>query len=229
MDFRRSLLLILIVVVAFVYIADLAGFPAAQDIQAGNTSRSLAAAEIRDYQGETLSSITDFRENSITGPKRVNISNYRLEIVGMVATPQRLTYDDVKGLPGYRKVITLHCVEGWDATVLWEGVKVSDLLKKAVVSPGANTVIFYAYDGYSTSLPRDYIEKNDILLAYAMNNVTLPEDRGYPFQLVAEDKWGYKWIKWVTRIELSDSPSYRGYWEQRGFSVGGDTGRPFIG
>ncbi len=95
-------------------------------------------------------------------------------------------------------------------------------------SPEANTVIFYAYDGYSTSLPLDYIEKNDILLAYEMNNVTLPEDRGYPFQLVAEDKWGYKWIKWVTKIELSNDPSYRGYWEQRGYSIGGDTSRPFF-
>ncbi|MCU0631124.1 MAG: molybdopterin-dependent oxidoreductase, partial [Methanoregulaceae archaeon] len=61
-----------------------------------------------------------------------------------------------------------------------------------------------------------------------MNNVTLPEDRGYPFQLVAEDKWGYKWIKWVTKIELSDNPSYRGYWEQRGYSIGGDTRTSFF-
>ncbi len=228
MDFKRTVLLIIIIAVAIVYIADISGLFVNPGVPQANTSRVLAAVEVRDYQGEKLSSITDFRENSIKGPQHVNISNYRLEIGGLVTTPQNLTYDEVKGFPDYQKVITLHCVEGWDVKILWEGVKVSDLLRKAGPGTDANTVIFYAYDGYSTSLPLDYIEKNDILLAYGMNNVTLPEDRGYPFQLVAEDKWGYKWIKWITKIELSSDPSYRGYWEQRGYSIDGDTSNSFF-
>jgi len=78
-------------------------------------------------------------------------------------------------------------------------------------------VIFRAYDGYSTSLPLDYIIDNNILMAYKMNNVTLPPERGYPFQLVAESKWGYKWIKWITKIELTDNENYLGFWERRGY------------
>jgi DMSO/TMAO reductase YedYZ molybdopterin-dependent catalytic subunit len=229
MDYKRALLLLLIIAVAVLYIADITGMFAKPGLPEGNTSRVLAASEIRNYQGERLSSVTDFRENSIKGPQHVNMSTYRLEVGGLVATPQSMTYNEVRALPDYQKVVTLHCVEGWDAKILWNGVKVTDLLRKAGTLPDANTVIFYAYDGYSTSLPLDYIEKNDILLAYGMNNVTLPEDRGYPFQLVAEDKWGYKWIKWVTKIELSNDPSYRGYWEQRGYSIGGDTWSPFFG
>lgn len=228
MDFKRTLLVIIIIAVAVVYIADISGLFVKQGVPDANTSRVLAAVEVRNYQGEKLSSVTDFRENSIKGPQHVNMSNYRLDITGLVTAPQSLTYDEVRGLPGYQKVITLHCVEGWDATILWKGIRVRDLLSKAGPQPEANTVIFYAYDGYSTSLPLDYIEKNDILLAYEMNNVTLPQDRGYPFQLVAEDKWGYKWIKWVTKIELSNNPSFRGYWEQRGYSIGGDTSRSFF-
>lgn len=229
MDYKRFLLLLLIIAVAVVYLADISGMFTKPGLQEANTSRVLAASEVRSYQGEKLSSVTDFRENSIKGPQHVNMSTYRLEIGGLVTTPQSLTYNQVMALPDYRKVVTLHCVEGWDAKILWNGIKVGDLLREAGTLPDANTVIFYAYDGYSTSLPLDYIEKNDILLAYGMNNVTLPEDRGYPFQLVAEDKWGYKWIKWVTKIELSHDPSYRGYWEQRGYSIGGDTGSPFFG
>jgi DMSO/TMAO reductase YedYZ molybdopterin-dependent catalytic subunit len=53
-----------------------------------------------------------------------------------------MTYDDVTGHSRYQKVITLHCVEGWDARVLWDGVKVLDLLNSAGIQPGANTVIF---------------------------------------------------------------------------------------
>jgi DMSO/TMAO reductase YedYZ molybdopterin-dependent catalytic subunit len=92
----------------------------------------------------------------------------------------------------------------------------------------ANTVIFYAYDGYSTSLPLDYILNNNIIMAYKLNNVTLPPERGFPFQLVAEDKWGYKWIKWITKIELSDDTSYEGFWESRGYSDEGDVGGPVL-
>jgi DMSO/TMAO reductase YedYZ molybdopterin-dependent catalytic subunit len=228
MEFRRTILLIIIIAVAVVYIANITGMFVQPGVTESNTSRVLAASEVRNYQGEKLSSVTDFRENSIKGPQHVNMSNYRLEIGGLVTTPRSLTYNEVTSFPGYQKVVTLHCVEGWDATILWQGIRISDLLGTAGVKPEANTVIFYAYDGYSTSLPLDYIEKNDILLAYGMNNVTLPEDRGYPFQLVAEDKWGYKWIKWVTKIELSDDPSYRGYWEQRGYSIGGDTRSSFF-
>jgi DMSO/TMAO reductase YedYZ molybdopterin-dependent catalytic subunit len=60
--------------------------------------------------------------------------------------------------------------------------------------------------------------ENDIIMAYKMNGVKLPAERGFPFHLVAESKMGYKWIKWITEIELSDDEDYRGYWESRGFS-----------
>ena len=51
----------------------------------------------------------------------------------------------------------------------------------------------------------------------------------FPFQLVAESKWGYKWIKWITMIELSDDSGYRGYWESKGFSNTGDLNESFFG
>ncbi len=99
-----------------------------------------------------------------------------------------------------------------------------DLIEEAGVDSRAKVVIFYAYDGYSTSLPLDYVVDNDILMAYKMNGVVLPPERGFPFQLVAESKLGYKWIKWVTEIELSDDVNYRGFWESRGFSNDADLG-----
>jgi DMSO/TMAO reductase YedYZ molybdopterin-dependent catalytic subunit len=62
-----------------------------------------------------------------------------------------------------------------------------------------------------------------------MNEAVIPTERGFPFQLVAESKWGYKWIKWITRIELSDDVNYRGYWESRGYSNEGDLDKSFFG
>jgi DMSO/TMAO reductase YedYZ molybdopterin-dependent catalytic subunit len=112
--------------------------------------------------------------------------------------------------------------------LLWQGVLVKDLLEKAAPNPEAKTVIFHAYDGYTTSFPIEYIMDNNILMAYRMNDITIPPERGFPFELVAESKWGYKWIKWITRIELSDNIDYKGYWESRGFSNGGDLGESYL-
>ena len=196
----------------------------------GENITSLTPVEVREYQGERLSSIADFRENSIRGPQYINRSAYMLELSGLVSHPLSLSYDQViNEYPVYEKEVTLFCVEGWEVTILWEGIRVEDLLANAGVNPDANTVIFYAADGYSTSLPLDYIKDRDILLAYSMNGVILPAERGFPFQLVAEDRWGYKWIKWVTGIEVSDDPAYRGYWEKRGYSQTGDLQNSFFG
>ncbi len=178
----------------------------------------LGYSEIREYEGKDLSSINNFRENSIKGPQQIDNGTYTLAVTGLVNNELEFTYQDViNSYQIYKKVVTLNCVEGWRVTILWEGIKLKDMLADAEVESVANTVIFHAYDGYSTSLPLDYIIDNNILMAYKMNNVTLPTERGFPFQLVAESKWGYKWIKWITSIELSDNPDYKGFWESRGY------------
>jgi len=197
--------------------------------QAAKEPVTLKPVEVRQYNGADLSSVNDFRENSIKGPQHVDPGTYRLEIIGLVSTPLSLTLDQAIDRARYKKIVTLRCVEGWDATILWEGVKVKDLLEAAGYDPKASTVIFTAYDGYTTSLPTAYLTGNDILLAYKMNEIPVPDERGWPFVLVAEDKWGYKWIKWVTRISLSDDPEIEGYWESRGFSKNGEVGRSMFG
>jgi DMSO/TMAO reductase YedYZ molybdopterin-dependent catalytic subunit len=188
-----------------------------------NETNEYEHVEVREYEGQDLSSISNFRENSIKGPQYVNTDDYRLIVTGLVNNELEYTYNEVlDNYPSFKKVVTLHCVEGWKVIILWEGIPVKDLLADADVKPEATVVIFYANDGYSTSLPLDYIVDNKIMIAYKMNNVTLPLERGYPFQLVAESKWGYKWIKWITAIELSDNADYRGYWESRGYPNNAD-------
>ncbi len=192
-------------------------------------TKVLNSVEIKQYQGKNLSSINDFRENSIKGPQYIDKKTYRLKISGLVDKPRIYTYDEViNGYQHYKKVVTLDCVEGWSVAILWEGLLVKDLIKEAKTQRSAKVVIFYAYDGYTTSFPLDYIMKNNIMIAYKMNNVIIPPERGFPFQLVAESKWGYKWIKWITEIELSDDVRYEGYWERRGYSNSGDLRKNFF-
>jgi len=185
----------------------------------------LDGVEVREYQGQDLSSVaTDFVENTIDGPQFIDGNSYRLEIGGLVERPESLTIEQVLNRQHYSKVSELNCVQGWSVNILWEGVLVRDLLNEAGVKPEANTVIFHAVDGYSTSFPLSWFYDKDIIMASRMNDVTIPAERGYPFHLVAEDKWGYKWIKWVTNIELSSNANYKGYWEQRGYNNNGDLG-----
>jgi hypothetical protein len=188
---------------------------------------SVESVEIREYEGTDLSSINSFRENSIKGPQYIYAENYTLTISGLVENELKFTYNEVvNNYQHFEKVVTLLCVEGWSATILWEGILVKDLIEEAGVDPSATTVIFYAYDNYSTSMPLNYLINNNIIVAHKMNNITLPPERGFPFQLVAESKWGYKWIKWITKIELSSNSGYLGYWESAGYSNWADISEP---
>ena len=230
MNTRTLVALALAIMVVAAIAILLENLPAARSGPDSGAPATLAPVEVRSYQGEDLSSVRDFRENSIRGPQHIEIASYRLTVTGLTNRTAVYTYDEILAkFPGYKKIVTLHCVEGWDATILWEGILVRGILKDAGIDPRANTVVFTARDGYTTSFPLSYFTDRDILMAYRMNNVTVPDERGYPFTLVAEDKWGYKWIKWIEKIELTNDPSYRGYWEQRGYSNAGDLNRSFTG
>ena len=189
----------------------------------------LNEVEIDEYNGEKLSSIYDFRENSIKGPQYIDEKNYTLKVSGFVKNPKIYSYQEIiDNFQSYEKIITLNCVEGWSVKILWQGILIKDLIEESDPYEVGNTIIFHAYDGYTTSLPINYIYNNSILLAYEMNNVTIPPERGWPFQLVAESKWGYKWIKWVTEIEVSDNLNYKGFWESRGYSNSGDLNNSYF-
>lgn len=188
-----------------------------------NQPRRLYPGEVRDYMGENLSSLSDIRDNAIRGTQNINQSTYRLSVNGLVSNPKEYTYDQVvNGFQNYEKVVTLYCVQGWNAKILWQGVLVRDLLNQSGVDPNATVVIFHATDGYTTAMPLSYFYNHDIIMAYKMNGLVLPPEKGFPFELVAESKYGYKWIKWINQIELSDNANYLGYWESRGYSNGAD-------
>ena len=112
-----------------------------------------STVEIKDYEGVKLDPSGGLRENSISGIQNVDMNNYLLKVFGLVEKPVSMTYDDVLSLTAYEKLITLNCVEGWDATILWKGAALKDIINTAGVDKTANTVIFHSVDEYTTSLP----------------------------------------------------------------------------
>jgi DMSO/TMAO reductase YedYZ molybdopterin-dependent catalytic subunit len=210
---KKSVLLTILL--AIVIIAAVLGAWAIVNLPTGT---HIVAGEIRQYNGTKLGSVADFRDEAINGDQHINVTTYTLTITGLVQNVTVFTYDDVVNKhTHYLKVVTLHCVEGWQVTALWEGIRLEDLLEEAGYNRSAQVVIFYAQDGYTTSLPLSYIVDNNIMLASKVNGLVLPASEGYPLRLVAEGKLGYKWIKWVTRIEVSNDVNFRGYWESAGY------------
>lgn len=182
------------------------------------TENRYSEMEIREYNGIKLDPSVGPRDNSIKGIQNVDIENYTLKVTGLVNKPVSLIYDDVLNLNAYEKMITLYCVEGWNAKVLWKGAMLKEIIDLAEADKSASTVIFHCVDGYTTSMPLKTIIDRNMILAYSSNNITLPPSLGYPFIVVAEDKLGYKWARWVNEIELSTDKDYLGYWEKNGYN-----------
>ena len=190
-----------------------------------SSNPGLLPGEVGAYQGQSLTPVSVYIQYlishpdvAIAGTQAINRETYRLAITGMVNNPLNYTYDSVvNGFNSTLQVGTLPCVEGWSVTLLWEGVPITDLLQQAGVSPNANTLIFLASDGYSSSLPLQYVTQNNIMVAYKMNNLTLTDQTGWPLFLVAQNQYGYKWVEWLTEINVSNDSNYLGFWESRGY------------
>jgi hypothetical protein len=136
---------------------------------------------------------------------------------GQVANPLNLTYAEFTALPSRTVVATLQCVEGVAGRAVWRGVPVSELLALAQVDSIAVDVVFFADDGFSSSLTRQEVSDQDVLLAYEMNGEPLPPIHGFPLRVVAPGHFGYKWVKWVVHVEVVDY-DYLGFWETRGWA-----------
>ena len=184
--------------------------------------------EATEFQGVKLTPIKDQLNNALKGTQIIDKDTYTLTIDGLVDHPLTLSYADLQAYPQISQLMDLNCVEGWNFTAKWTGPALSAIFADAGVQPGAVIAIFYTADvpeGY-TSLDLNYIDANNIILALKLNDITLPPDRGFPFQVVAKSKFGYKWAKWVTRIELSSDTNFRGYWESNGYNNNADISGP---
>jgi DMSO/TMAO reductase YedYZ molybdopterin-dependent catalytic subunit len=185
-----------------------------------NTTVPNGEVEATEFMGVQLTPISQQNNNALRGTQYIDKDTYVLTVDGLVEHPLSLTYADLEAYPQISQLMTLDCVEGWNFIAKWTGPALSAIFADAGVKPEAKIVIFHTADvpeGYS-SLDLSYIINNNIIIALKDNDITLTPDRGFPFQVVAMSKFGYKWAKWVTRIELSDNTSFRGYWESAGYN-----------
>jgi len=147
----------------------------------------------------------------------IDENNWTLIVSGQVQNNLTFDYDNLTGLNSKTIRATLECVEGYSGTAIWKGVPLNEIFEMTGVNESAYDVVFYAADNYSDSLTIEVASRDNILLAYQMNGEILPHEHGFPIRLVTPDHYGYKWVKWIVRIEIVDY-DYIGFWEERGWN-----------
>lgn len=162
-----------------------------------------------------------FRFYSVTrGAPRKNEKNYELTIGGLVERPETLRLQDLRSMPQTSLVRDFQCVTGWRVPeVHWSGVRLSELLDRVKPTAAANAVRFTSFDGtYSESLTFEQAKRADVIVALTMLDGPVTHDHGGPVRLFVAPMYGYKSLKWLGGIELTDEV-VPGYWEKRGYSI----------
>lgn len=148
--------------------------------------------------------VTPIEDLHITGlSPSVNISDYRLNVLGLVENPLVLTYEEIKDFPNVTEVVLLICPGTFVDNAEWTGVPVTYLLGQAGLEPDARSVTFKALDGFQQTMALGDVQREGVFLAYSVDGKTLPQAHGYPLRLIVKGKYGLYWLKWVTEVEIS--------------------------
>ena len=160
---------------------------------------------------------TDHPGITSTNPQ-LRLETYTLTVDGEVENPVNLNWNDFMKLPKTVSVSDFHCVEGWSVLdCRWEGVKIKDIEKTVKPQDVARAVTFDCADNYTTSLFREELAGDDVVLAYKLNDEPLDEGLGFPVRLIVPSKYAYKSALWVVGLRFTRGKEL-GFWESRGYS-----------
>ena len=174
---------------------------------------------------------TVFGTSSLAGIPEVDVTDWKLDITGLVNTPISLSFDDLKSLPK-RSLETVFVCSGNPhfptrpsrkaANVQWAGVDLAELLNEAGIDASATHLWSYGLDfgenddqeelpHYGKDMPLSRLDEGDVLIAYELNGEPLTVKNGFPARLVIPGFYGTNSTKWLCRLELADrrSDSYQ--------------------
>ena len=133
-------------------------------------------------------------------------ADWRLAIDGMVACPTSFSLDQLKSFPSSSQITMLQCEEGWSYIAEWNGVPLSHVLNLVGTLPQARYVVYYSIDpDWWESIDMADALHPQTFLAYGMNGGELPVGNGGPLRLRLPRQLGYKSVKFITHITVTDS------------------------
>jgi DMSO/TMAO reductase YedYZ molybdopterin-dependent catalytic subunit len=138
------------------------------------------------------------------GLQHAAFADWRLPVEGKVGTPRTFSLAELKALPARTQVTRHTCEEGWTAIGEWTGVPLRTVLDAAGILPTARFVVFHSYDDWVDSIDLLDALHPQTILAYGMNGRDLPLAHGAPLRLRVERQIGYKSMKYLRRIVVTD-------------------------
>jgi DMSO/TMAO reductase YedYZ molybdopterin-dependent catalytic subunit len=132
--------------------------------------------------------------------------DWRLAVEGLVGQPASLSLDDVKRFSARRQITEVVCEEGWSYVAEWVGTPLKDVLRAAGIMPQARYVVYFSIEGnWWESIDMADALHPQTLLTYAMNDSDLPVAFGGPLRLRVPRQLGYKSVKFINRLVVTDS------------------------
>jgi DMSO/TMAO reductase YedYZ molybdopterin-dependent catalytic subunit len=133
-------------------------------------------------------------------------ADWRLTISGMVARPASFSLDQIKSYPSRSQITMLQCEEGWSYIAEWIGVPLSEILQTVEVHPGARYIVYFSIepDWWDSIDMADALHPQTFLV-HGMNGGELPVGNGGPLRLRIPRQVGYKSVKFVTHLTVTDS------------------------
>ncbi len=147
----------------------------------------------------------------------VDVATWDFRVWGDVEEPFTFTWQEFREMP--RKSIhrDIHCVTRWSRLDMdFEGVPIQHILERARPKPSARFVVEHAEQGYTTNLPLDILDDEDVLLADMADGEPLTPEHGYPLRLVVPKRYFWKSAKWIRGLQFR-SADQLGFWERYGY------------
>ena len=133
-------------------------------------------------------------------------ADWRLSIDGMVARPASFSLDQLKGYASQSQITMVQCEEGWSYIAEWIGVPLTRVLDSVGVLPQARYIAYFSIDtDWWDSIDMADALQPQTFLAYGMNGGELPVGNGGPLRMRVPRQLGYKSVKYVTRLTVTDS------------------------
>ena len=147
----------------------------------------------------------------------VDGKTYQLEVGGMIDNKEPWTLEKLYALPQVSQITRHVCVEGWSAIGSWQGVRLSEFLKRLGADTRAKYVWFQCAEGYSNTIDMATALHPQTQLSFKFDNQILPRKYGFPMKCRMPTKLGFKNPKYITAIYVQNNDA-GGYWENQGYN-----------
>ena len=133
-------------------------------------------------------------------------ADWRLSIDGMVERPTAFSLAQLKSYPSRNQITMVQCEEGWSYIAEWIGVPLSHVLGLVGVHPQAKYVVYFSHQaGWWDSIDMADALHPQTFLTYGMNGVDLPVGNGGPLRMRVPRQLGYKNVKFITHLTVTDT------------------------